>query len=199
MAGDWIKLQHSVFEAPEVLTIADTLEMPPAHVVGCLARIWSWADQQSENGNALSVTKVTLDRLCGVAGFAEAMLSTGWLAGNDRNLSFPNFERHNGNTAKKRALTAKRVSEHKKRKGNAEVTQPALPREEKRRVSPPTPSPGVSGDKGRHQEKTKPGAWWLSEASTNAYGKSIGVIARPGEPMDAYRERLRQVKQPEAA
>src|SRR5690606_26191535 len=60
----------------------------------------------------------------------------GWLVQCGSNLSLPNFDRHNGKTAKNRALTAKRVAEFKSdgnAKGNARSVTSALPREEKRR------------------------------------------------------------------
>ncbi|MCU7807829.1 MAG: hypothetical protein KZQ73_08190, partial [Candidatus Thiodiazotropha sp. (ex Semelilucina semeliformis)] len=43
-------------------------------------------------------------------------------------LTLPHFDRHNGKTAKNRALTAKRVAKHK---ANGKVTSEALSREEK--------------------------------------------------------------------
>jgi hypothetical protein len=54
-------------------------------------------------------------------------------------LTLPNFDRHNGQTAKNRVLTAKRVATHKKgnaegnAKGNAAIVTRALPKEEKNR------------------------------------------------------------------
>lgn len=192
MAGDWIKLQTSVFEAPEVLSIADSLNLHPSHVVGCLARIWAWVDQHSEDGNALNVTRVTLEKLCGVPGFADAMLSTGWLAGTDGNLSFPNFDRHNGKTAKNRALTASRVARHRERASNAEVTQGALAREEKRRdIYPPTPQRGVGGKKPPEKTQRANGAWRSSEDGVKAKAMEVGVgEARPGEDWQAYIQRV---------
>ncbi|WP_171893877.1 hypothetical protein, partial [Serratia marcescens] len=83
-------------------------------VLGKLIRLWSWADQQTIDGNAdcnaVSVTKSAIDRITFVRGFAEAMLKVGWLALDGEKLVFPNFERHNGNSTKKRALTNRRVA-----------------------------------------------------------------------------------------
>jgi hypothetical protein len=64
------------------------------------------------------------------------MISAGWMHEKNGVLTLPNFDRHNGETAKSRALTAKRVSKHKERgnaTANAKVTLGALPREEKSR------------------------------------------------------------------
>jgi hypothetical protein len=126
MAGDWIKIEVTTPDKPEVHQIAEQLGIDPDAVLGKLIRVWAWADQQTFDGNAVGVTRSLLDRLTGVAGFAESMVSTGWLINENGSLMFPHFGRHNGKTAKTRALTRKRVQEHR----NANVTPTALPREE---------------------------------------------------------------------
>ena len=138
MAGDWIKVEHSTPDKPEVIQMASILKIDQDSVCGKLLRLWIWADQQTVDGNALSVTNLFVDRLTFCDGFANALRQVGWLDGRDGHLSIPNFDAHNGQTAKKRAQTNKRVA--KKRECNAEsVTgseQKALPekrREEKRR------------------------------------------------------------------
>jgi hypothetical protein len=93
--------------------MADSLGIDPDAVLGKLVRIWVWADQQTIDGNAGSVTLSLLDRLSGVTGFAKAMLRAGWLKQVDNGVQFVNFDRHNGETAKKRALTARRVDKHR--------------------------------------------------------------------------------------
>lgn len=133
MAGDWIKLEHATPDKPEVYAIAAELGIPQEHVLGCLLRVWLWVDQQSLNGNGLNVSKVTLGNVARHAGFGEAMQKVGWLIEKDGLLSFPNFDRHNGQTAKNRVLTAQRVANYKKRQGNVVVTHDELPREEKKR------------------------------------------------------------------
>ncbi len=136
MAGDWIKMRTNLDSDPRVLEIASALSLPDLQVVGCLWKLWSWADMHTVDGNDVRVTKVTLDKLVGVTGFADALRAVGWLVGRDTAITFPRFSEHNGQTAKNRVLTAKRVAKHKGKKGedgNAEVTQQPLPREEKRR------------------------------------------------------------------
>lgn len=142
MAGDWLKFEKSTSDKPEVWAMADALSIDPDAVVGKLLRVWSWFDEQSEEGNAPSVSKSLLDRRVGVTGFCDSMVSCGWMQEEGGEVVLPNFDRHNGQTAKNRALTAKRVAKHKGKsneKGNGPVTMGALPREEKRReeVKPP--------------------------------------------------------------
>ena len=136
MAGDWIKMRTNLDTDPRVAEMADILGIPELHVVGCLWKLWSWADEHTVDGNAVRVTKVTLDRYSGVSGFVDALRKVGWLDGRDGSITFTNFSEHNGQTAKTRALTAKRVAKCKSAgggKSNAKVTIDALPREEKRR------------------------------------------------------------------
>ena len=136
MAGDWIKLQKDTPDKPEVLAIASRMNLDPDAVVGKLVRIWSWFDTHTVDGNALSVTYALLDRLAGITGFAEQMSFVGWLNQEGHVLSLPNFEYHNGETAKKRALRKNRQEKHRSNdesnaNSNASSVTNALP--EKRR------------------------------------------------------------------
>lgn len=132
MAGDWIKFELTTMDKPEVCLIADLAGIDPDAVVGKLMRVWAWFDQQTENGNAPSVSKKLLDRSVGVTGFCDHMKSVGWMAEAEGVISLPHFERHNGKTAKNRLLTAKRVASHKagNAKGNAHIVTSALPKED---------------------------------------------------------------------
>ncbi len=94
----------------------------------------------SMNKPKMVTLQALLDRNVGVTGFVTSMLQVGWMVEKDGQLSIPNFGRHNGDTAKKRALTAKRVSESRgnskdvtqvKQNCNATSVTGALPREEK--------------------------------------------------------------------
>ena len=132
MAGDWIKFELTTLDKPEVCQIADLADIDPDAVVGKLMRVWGWFDQQTENGNAPSVSKKLLDRLVGVIGFCEHMKSVAWMIEANGVISLPHFDRHNGKTAKNRLLTAKRVANHKASNGksNGASVSGALPKED---------------------------------------------------------------------
>jgi len=119
----WIKIEHETPDKPEVIRMAEILDLDQDAVVGKLIRLWIWADQQTINGNALSVTEKWIDHFVRHLGYASSMRKVGWLSCVNGELSFPNFERQNGETAKKRALGAKRTAKTR----NANVTQLALP------------------------------------------------------------------------
>jgi hypothetical protein len=60
MAGFWIKFDTSTSDKPEVWAIAGQLGIDPDAVVGKLLRVWAWFDDQTETGNAPTVTKSLL-------------------------------------------------------------------------------------------------------------------------------------------
>jgi hypothetical protein len=152
VAGDWIKLEHATPDKPEILAMADSLGIEPEHVLGAAIRVWIWADQQSRDGNALSVTQSSLDRIARVTGFGAAMVETGWLVVGDRQIEIPNFIRHNGQSAKQRALTARRAAACRSRKRNGVSVTNRAPREEKRRgIQEPPSSPNTTSN-GRKQD-----------------------------------------------
>lgn len=104
MSDFWIKIEKSTPDKPEIFEIAEILDIDPDAVMGKLVRAWSWIDSNSENGHIKSVTNVLLDRVTSCVGFADAMKTVGWLDDND----IPNFYRHLGKSAKKRANDAER-------------------------------------------------------------------------------------------
>lgn len=136
MAGDWIPMRCNLANEPEVIAVAAAIGVDEDAVVGKLHRLWSWANQHTTDGNARGVTYSWVDRYLNCEGFAAALESQGWLTRDGGAVHFPKFDRFNSQGAKSRALTAKRVAEHKSKsnaKANGASVSGALPREEKRR------------------------------------------------------------------
>lgn len=126
--------------------MSDILGIDQDAVFGKLIRFWIWADQQSTDGtllkrfcNAPGVTEKFIDRITCCPGFSAAMRKVGWISGEDE-ISLPNFDRHNGQTAKARGLTYNRV----KRNRNAPSVTKSLPETETETevLKPPLPPKG---------------------------------------------------------
>lgn len=115
MAGDWLKFEKATPDKPEVFAIASQLNLDADAVVGKLLRVWSWFDTHTADGNGLGVTSPLLDRVAGVSGFVTAMESVGWIEVTNSGIRLPNFDRHTGETAKTRALGAKRSAARRSR------------------------------------------------------------------------------------
>ena len=148
MAGDWIKLEKATADKPEVLRMARALKLDRDSVFGKLLRVWIWFDGNSVDGNVDGAVDADVDALVSHSGFADAMRNVGWLTDTESGagLQLPKFDRHNGETAKKRALKNNRQTNWRQKK-DAQASTPASTsastREEKRRVTTPiVPLPG---------------------------------------------------------
>lgn len=185
MAGDWLKVEIATPDKPEVFMIAERLKISPAEAFGRLFLVWRWFNQHTIDGNALAVTYSHIDHIAGVTGMGEAMRDVRWLTFADDNLvgvKLPNFDRHNGKPAKERALTAKRVAEHKKRIANDSLTVGALPREEKRRDIKPRAAMPPKGEANPR--------WWETQEATLARAREL-QISTIGESWDALKRAIR--------
>lgn len=114
--SDWIKVDVSTSQKIEVFTMAEILDLDDHLVLGKLIVLWCWADANTIDGHAHNVTKVTIDRVVGHKGFANALLDhrVGWLKESPSgDLTFSNFDRHNGKGAKKRADDARRKAKQR--------------------------------------------------------------------------------------
>lgn len=108
MAGEWLKMRHDLADDPAVIRLADVVQIEEDAVIGKLFRLWSWADRHTHNGHADGVGLRWVDRLARCEGFGAALVRVGWLVEENDGLSFPRFDRHCSDTAKSRALDAKR-------------------------------------------------------------------------------------------
>jgi hypothetical protein len=148
MAGDWIKMRSNLWDDPRVTRLADLTDTSEAAVIGGLYWLWSTADQHSTDGVMPGLSIKGVDRKTGITGFGQALCDIGWLQDGTDGVQIPNFVEHNGDSAKKRCQTAKRVAKSKtgngnsvtdlqqnSETGNAEVTLAALPETQKSEIS----------------------------------------------------------------
>jgi len=154
MAGDWIKIETALPHKPEVMQLADLLDIDELQVVGHLVMFWSWVDgQMSAECPRVVATKRGLDRASCRQGFADALVAVGWLEIDGANICIPNMDYHLSDSAKKRARDAK--NKKRRREVVARSGQMSSPnadktgtREEKRREEKNkqpiyTPSDGI--------------------------------------------------------
>jgi hypothetical protein len=105
----WIKLEYTTPDKPEVIAMGARLRIRDSDaIVGKLLRLWIWADQNSIDGHEIAITREFIDRLTNCRGFAAALESVGWLIDREGLLTFPRFDRHNGDSAKKRAYETRK-------------------------------------------------------------------------------------------
>lgn len=140
MAGEWIKVELSTADKPEILRMARLLSIDKDAVFGKLIRLWAWFDKNSVDGVVDGVVDADVDSLCHQKGFTVALVSVGWLVVDKdaERVTIPKFDRHNGESAKKRILKNERQSrwrQNKEQNVDAPVSTQASTREEKRRIN----------------------------------------------------------------
>jgi hypothetical protein len=105
MAGDFIRWQKGLQHKPEIGQIARMTGLDPFSVAGRCMAVWCWADAVTATGVVDGATREQIDMLAMHPGFAEAMETTRphpWLLIDDQGITFSNYDRHNGQCAKKR-------------------------------------------------------------------------------------------------
>lgn len=105
-ASDWIKMTHGLRARPEVVRISSALKADRLRTIGALYVLWTLADMNSVDGVLPGYSIDLIDEEVGWPGFAAAAASVGWLEETPQGVAIPNFARHNGKSAKRRAQDA---------------------------------------------------------------------------------------------
>ncbi len=104
MAKDWIKMRMDLPSHPKVVRILSATKSDKFRVIGGLHAVWSVFDVHSEGGRLEGYTPETMDHIIGWDGFCSAMMAVGWLDyDGSESLVMPDFDTHNGQSAKRRA------------------------------------------------------------------------------------------------
>lgn len=144
MAGDWIKMRVDLKDDPAVFKLAEKLGVDEMHVIGCLFCFWAWVDKHSVDGRVDAATSRLVDKITSTNGFADALVSVGWLVVTESGLEIPKFDRHNGESGKERSQKNARQARWRANKGanvdanvdgeaSTQSSTDASTREEKRR------------------------------------------------------------------
>jgi hypothetical protein len=119
--------------------------------IGGLFAVWCLFDEQTIDGHLPHYTPTILDEMVGLPGITESMISVGWIQATPQGLIAVDFEKHNGQTAKRRASDSVRKmsarADKRPQSVRSESGQKAhleKRREEKREYinTPPTPKGG---------------------------------------------------------
>lgn len=192
MAGDWIKMRADLHTHPKVVRIASALKADRLLIVGGLHAVWCLFDMHSEDGMLSGYTTKTVDELIGFDGFADAMCAVKWLASEVDGLSLPEFDEHNGQSAKRRATETKRKRLEREeeaaeaaRIASASNADKKRSREEKRReeeIQPPGRGGAAAGKRDRTPEELRKSELWraikalLVETGESKDLKAAGAI-----------------------
>jgi hypothetical protein len=128
----WMKLSTSLFEHPHLLRMsAKLIRTQPEFtlcsqslLLGCLVRLWAYADTHINDSNHLPIGADQIDQIVGLPGFT-ALMPPEWLKIiNPDRVELVRWLEHNGTSAKKRFQDAVRQSNHRARTAAGELDLP---------------------------------------------------------------------------
>lgn len=139
MAGDWIKMGKDLLTHPKVVRMSSALRADKLRTVGGLFAVWCLFDTHSVDGQLSGYSAATIDDEIRFPGFCAAMAQVGWISFDGEGAVLPDFDEHNGQSAKRRAQETER--KRNDRKSSASDADKKRTREEKRREEViPTPT-----------------------------------------------------------
>ncbi|MES2319984.1 MAG: hypothetical protein V4631_21090 [Pseudomonadota bacterium] len=185
MAGDWIKMRDDLLDDPAVFRIAAAVKLDKFSVIGRLQVFWSWVGKHAVDGCVDAGTELLVDDIVRCDGFAAALVAAMWLSISERGLEIPKHDRHNGNSAKKRAM--KNARQARWRDGSdddvdADASTEATTREEKRREEKSKP---------RSKAESAPAARLPADWSPSPDDIEFCKTTRPDLDHDVVRDRFR--------
>ena len=158
----WIKMRTDLKTHPKVVRMSSALKADRLRVIGGLWSVWGTFDTHSVDGTLVGYSFFAIDEDLGWPGFAEAMAAVNWLVEvENEGLEIPEFDEHNGASAKRRAGDSKRKGVDRKSDPGADgswngdgqmsasdadkkQTREELDKRKSKKVGPPNPPAGGS-------------------------------------------------------
>lgn len=157
MSNDWIKMRASLLTHPKVVRIASALKADNLRTVGGLMSVWCLFDVHSIDGSLDGYTLDVLDEHLRWPGFAAQMVAVHWLCIEPGKLLLPEFDTHNGASAKRRAQDADRKKNVRAASASDADKKRTREREEKEKEEKKKPaSAGAGAGGGDVPHGTKP-------------------------------------------
>jgi DNA replication protein DnaT len=105
----WIKIETHTPDKTELRHIAKRCGCTKADAFLAFFRLFVWLDEQTEDGQVDFFTADDADEIAGISGFGEALQEVRWIIFGPTGAVVSNWDRHNGQSAKKRCLAAERI------------------------------------------------------------------------------------------
>lgn len=140
MADDWIKVRVKLPSDGRIKIASRSCHASTVTTFGALVTLWCLGDAHADqNGVLVGYTEADIDELVCVPGFCKA-LPAEWIDLSGEFVKLPEYQEHNGQTAKTRAQATKRkrrerdVTPESRHKRDTSVTREEKRREEKKEL-----------------------------------------------------------------
>ena len=104
----WIKIETHTPDKAELRHIARLCNCTKAEAFLAFFRLFVWLDEQTEDGHVDFFTTADADDIAGLKGFGEALQEVRWVLFSASGAVVSKWDRHNGQSAKRRILDAER-------------------------------------------------------------------------------------------
>ena len=104
----WIKIETHTPDKAEVRQIARLCHCTKADAFLAFFRVFVWLDEETEDGHVEFFTPADADEIGGLPGLGAALETVHWITFNATGAVVANWDRHNGQSAKRRCLDAER-------------------------------------------------------------------------------------------
>ena len=111
MAGDWLKVEKATPDKPEIGHIARSCGISVELAFTAWFRLWCYLDTVTADGQVRFLTPDDVDRVTRQPGLGNALSSDqgcGWITFHAGGATITNWDRHNGESAKQRAMATDR-------------------------------------------------------------------------------------------
>jgi hypothetical protein len=116
VSGDWSKIENTMPWKFELIEMADILNKDRQTMVGIFVEYIVWVNCYCETESFPISVLSSIDNQLNCPGFCDALEQVGWIKKSKNEIKIINYDRHNGNTAKSRANTNRRVAKRRKNK-----------------------------------------------------------------------------------
>ena len=104
----WIKIETHTPDKAEIRHLARLCQCSKAEAFLAFFRVLVWLDEQTEDGHVDFFTPEDADDIAGVKGIGAALAEVRWIMFGPGGAVVANWDRHNGQSAKRRCLDAER-------------------------------------------------------------------------------------------
>ena len=104
----WIKVETHTPDKAEIRHIARLCGCTKADAFLAFFRVLVWLDEQTDDGHVDFFTPEDADEIGGLAGLGQALETVRWITFGPTGAVVSNWDRHNGQSAKRRCLDAER-------------------------------------------------------------------------------------------
>lgn len=111
----WIKVRKGLNDSPKMIALSRLCGCTRERAFDGWFRLYSYFDSVTSDGKVEFFEAVDVDRIAQLEGLGNALATIGWLRFEYGGCTVVDWQKHNGNSAKKRLLTNERVADHRRR------------------------------------------------------------------------------------